>query len=222
MTAAHISDTSGAYGDFDPSSSSSGPIRAPRIAPPRNPTSDIAPTISPWEYPQTPIASVNATMIQSMAVTAGGRVPPPRGRTNRPDDPGQAPQPARGAAGHARRALSDRRARRRSDARIGGGERGAATSPGPGSAAITARCGGCSRRTAQERTSPQELAEAYREALRRQPARASTPATSRRRATARACAPMYGPASSGRSRDGCTCPWRTARSTGSRITSSRA
>ena len=47
-TDAQIRATSGAYGELEPSSRSSGPSRAPRIAPPAKPASDSAPTISPW------------------------------------------------------------------------------------------------------------------------------------------------------------------------------
>ena len=66
---APTSANSGAYGDREPSSSSSGPSREPRNAPAAKPTSDSAPTISPWAYPQSAISTVNTTMIQSRAVT---------------------------------------------------------------------------------------------------------------------------------------------------------
>ena len=43
---------SGAYGELEPSSSTVGPSREPRIAPPAKPASESAPTIRPWAYPR--------------------------------------------------------------------------------------------------------------------------------------------------------------------------
>src|SRR5262249_47475338 len=73
---ATTSDTSGAYGDDEPSGSSAGPRRLPRNAPPAKPASAKAPPTKPWRHPMVAITSVKATISQSIRVN--GAHPTPR------------------------------------------------------------------------------------------------------------------------------------------------
>ena len=70
---------SGAYGECEPSDSTSGPMRLPRKAPAPNPTSWRAPMMKPWRRPLAASRTAKATMIQSMAVmgSATGWSSPP-------------------------------------------------------------------------------------------------------------------------------------------------
>jgi hypothetical protein len=73
---------SGAYGELEPWSSSSGAIRLPANAPPAKPASERALTTSPCAWPQSAISATNAMMIQSIAVTLATHVPAGSGRAS--------------------------------------------------------------------------------------------------------------------------------------------
>ncbi len=59
----------GAYGDSEPSGSSSGPSRLPIRAPAAKPASVSTPTTSPWRQPSGISSTAKATIAQSIGVT---------------------------------------------------------------------------------------------------------------------------------------------------------